>query len=197
MNSNTNETHPDILASDEQTTNTHSGLLINNTDTSDVSKITTSLIDGVNSQVVSISSDIHNKMYGFLINELNNLKSLVSEKDNLIQTLQNTIDELSSKLSDTETRLTKMNNIELLLKLKENLTNKQNEISSELKNELNNNISETKETELNLLVKNKKLNVHFEDEKSNIIEDEKSSIIEDQSPSLKPKKKPAVFRRRF
>jgi hypothetical protein len=86
-----------------------------------------------------------------------------------------------------------MNNIGLLIKLKENLTNKQNEFESEIKNisnEVNEDNSNDKENNLELEKKdcfdieiktNPKINI----------------IVEDDKQTLKIRKRPNMFRRNF
>ena len=134
-----------------------------------------------NESTIELSKDTYDKIFNHLINELNVLKLSNTEKDNLIMDLNTKIDELDSQLTALKDKLNKMNNINVLIKLKENLTNKQNELSDEYYNEINPNNENNTNAELNLYVNNKNENI----------------LIDENTPSLKPKKKPAVFRKRF
>jgi hypothetical protein len=143
---------------------------------------TNSLTDIQNPTTVVLSSETHEKILNYLMNELTTLKESNNEKDSYIQILNDKVYELTKNLEDLETKLNKKDNLGLLLKLKENLTIKQHIISDEINHEIEyNNTKKTETIELNFNIEDKKPNI----------------IIEDDSSSLKPKKKPAVFRRGF
>lgn len=133
-----------------------------------------------NQDKVELTLDTHDKLYSYFVNELTNLKKNGEEKDLIILNLTSKINELESKLEELENKLTKKSNIDLLIKLKENFTNKQNELSEESSNTENTDSENTKNN-LDLIVQPKKPNI----------------IIEEDTPSLKPRKKPNVFGRRF
>ena len=124
-----------------------------------------------NENTIHLSTETHNKLYNLLLDELTELKKLNSEKDSYIQHLKEQLEEL-------ETKQNKINNLGILLKLKETLVTKQNEISNEL-------ASETQSHENNIV------------QLTEITNSNKQIFIEDEAPILKPKKKPSVLRRGF
>ena len=125
-----------------------------------------------------LSNDTHEKLYNYFINELN-------EKNTIINNLQSKINELLTTNEEIQTKIDKFNNIGLLIKLKENLTNKQNEIKTELYD-----IEETNNTNLN----NTNLN---NTSSSEFTEPKNSNGDEDNKSTLKLKKRPNMFRRHF
>lgn len=182
MNSNINEnessinTDTQVIVTDEKHSSVTTELQVTVTN-----EQTNQLTDVQKSTTIELSTESHDKVLKFLINELNLLKESNSEKDLHIQNLNDKVVELTNTIEDLEIKLNKKDNLGLLLKLKENLTKKQCVISNEIDHEIETNTKITETNELSLSVEDKKLNV----------------IIDDESPILKPKKKPAVFRRRF
>jgi len=144
---------------------------------------------------VSLSKDTHEKIYDFLIDEIKSYKQSGLEKEQQIKELNNKIEELSTQLNELEIKLSKMNNIGLLIKLKENLTNKQNEFESEINNisgddnshDDNKNDGKLRET----LEEKSKMELTLENSKSNIV------IEEFDKQTIKPRKRPNMFRRHF
>lgn len=128
------------------------------------------LVNNVNNIVV-LSDDTHNKIYNYLMNELDSNKNKIVNLE-----LQN--QELVSKISELEEKLSKINNINLLIKLKENITTKQHELSS-LSND-DNETTENKETQEN-----------------SISVCENTTENDKISKNKNMKKKPSVFGRRF
>jgi hypothetical protein len=151
-------------------------------------KDTNYVTDVQNSKTIELTTDAHDKVLTFLVKELNSLKESNNEKDLCIQNLNDKIVELTAKLEELDNKLNKKDNLGLLLKLKENLTNKQHEIKHEMNHEIES--SNTKTTKTTETTETNEFNFSVEDKIQNV-------ILEDDSPSLKPKKKPAVFRRRF
>lgn len=159
------------------------------------------LIDIINPQNIIISPDTHNKLYNYLIDELNNLKKINTEKDKVIENLSNNLEELAKQLNETETKLNKMNNLDLLIKIKENITSKQTELNNELKavDEEKTNKEDNNENNKEDDKENNKEEDRYGRQNINlsITEKHKNIIIVDETMSIKPKKKPAVFRKRF
>ena len=139
----------------------------------------------------SLSKDTHEKIYNFLIDEIKSYKETTFEKEQQINSLNNKIEELLTQLSELEIKLNKMTNIGLLIKLKENLTNKQNEFESEINNiSSDDNIKNEDKFEPKV---EEKLNAEltFENVKSKIV------IEEFDKQTIKPRKRPNMFRRHF
>ena len=173
----------DIIANQQNTSNIPNILDIEQLPVLDTIRINETIITG---DIIPLTKDTHEKIYNYLLGELKTYKQITNEKEQTIFTLNNKIEELLLQLNDLETKLNKMNNINLLIKLKENLINKQNDFSSEINN-INNNSNTNEENIIN-----------SDDISMNLsIEDNKSNNVIDDGPSLKPKKKPSVFGRRF
>lgn len=145
---------------------------------------------------VSLSTDTHEKIYNFLIDEIKSHKQSNAEKEQHIESLNNKIEELLIQLNELEIKLNKMTNIGLLIKLKENLTNKQNDFESEI-----NNIN----YDGNSCDNNNKNDIKFEQqsqEKTNTeltLENTKLNIVieENDKQTNKPRKRLTMFRRHF
>jgi len=144
------------------------------------------LVDIQKTSGIELSLETYNKLVNYLINELKGLKSSNDEKDLKIQSLTEKIVELNSQIEDLEGKLNKKDNLEILLKLKENLINKQKEISNEIEHQV---IQETNYHDTTIS-KTNEINIQLEHKITNV-------KIEDDFISLKPKKKPSVLRRAF
>jgi hypothetical protein len=141
-----------------------------------------------------LSKETHEKIYDFLIDEIKSCKQVALEKEQHIDFLNNKIEELTMQLNESHVKLNKMTNIGLLIKLKENLTNKQNEFESEINNINNGDNSCDSDTNKDDTKLEEKINVNLtmENAKSNII------IVEEfDKQTIKPKKRPNMFRRHF
>ena len=66
--------------------------------------------------LIPLSINTHEKIYNFLVDEIKEYKQSSIDKEQLISVLNNKIDELVSQLNELETKLNKMNNINLLIK---------------------------------------------------------------------------------
>ena len=144
------------------------------------------LVDIQKASGIELSVETYDKLINYLINELKGLKSSNDEKDLKIQSLTEKIVELNSQIEDLESKLNKKDNLGILLKLKENLINKQKEISNEIEHQV---IQETNYDDTTIS-KTNEINIQVEQKISNV-------KIEDDFISLKPKKKPSVLRRAF
>lgn len=144
------------------------------------------LVDIQKASAIELSGETYDKLVNYLINELNGLKSSNDEKDLKIQSLTEKIIELNSQNEDLEGKLNKKDNLEILLKLKENLINKQKELSTEIEHQVihktNNDDTTTSKTN--------EIKIELEHTITNV-------KVEDDFISLKPKKKPSVLRRAF
>lgn len=136
--------------------------------------------------LIPLLKDNHENIYNFFVDEIKTYKQASNEKDQQINLLNKKIDELVIQLNDLESKFNKINNINLLIKLKENLTNKQNDFTSEI-----NNIDSQDNDTQNKSNDNLSTNLSFETTKTNI-------IIENVSEkSAKTIKRKNVFSRRF
>lgn len=133
-------------------------------------------------ETIELTNYTHNKIYNYLIDELQNLKNINNKKDSIIENLNNKISELEDKLS-------KINNLELLFKLKEKLVDKQSKINDEINNENNSCVAIDEQQIISPI--NIKSQIDLEEATNKNIID----TLTDDAPSLKPKKKPSVFRR--
>jgi hypothetical protein len=131
--------------------------------------------DENNNGLITLSKNTNEKLYNFLIDEINKYKLTIEDKENIIHTLTNKNQELLTQLEDCQNKLNKITNVNLLIKLKENLTNKKNEFETEI-----NNINEKNENETLL--------------KSPVVVVEKVDKVDKQPIN---KKRPSVLRRGF
>jgi len=156
--------------------------------------------------LIPLSINTHEKIYNFLVDEIKEYKQSSIDKDKQISVLNNKIDELVAQLNELESKLNKMNNINLLIKLKENLTNKQNDFISEINNSENTNSNDNANTNTN---SNDNANTNTNDNTNSnsndnlsmnlSLETSKPNIVIDDSSekTTKPKKRQNVFSRRF
>lgn len=122
---------------------------------------------------IELNIDTHDKLYNYLMNELENHKNKNNESILIIQNLNNTINILTDKIKELEDKLNKNKNIELLLKLKENLNNKQNNVNDTIT------IPST------------------EDNSITLIQPEKNLQNVNNNLNFKIKKKPLMFSKKF
>jgi CRISPR/Cas system CMR subunit Cmr4 (Cas7 group RAMP superfamily) len=122
-------------------------------------------------ECVNITIDTHDRIYKYLLDELNVYKQLLVEKDEMIE-------KLNKENTELELKIKKINNLELLIKIKENLVNKQNEL----------------EIEMN---ENKKPLVVINEDVFNEVSTNTEDDVNKQNLMLKPKKKPIRNIRHF
>lgn len=115
----------------------------------------------------SVTKETSDKVLNFLVDELNLYKKLNME--------------LTTKNAELEEKLNKNTSVELLLKLKENLINKQQSINDTI---------EKLEPEIN---SNTLTNLSIQQDKELLTEQQDENSFQ----QLKPKKRPSVFGRRF
>jgi hypothetical protein len=170
----------DIIESQQNTSNNCMN------DVSNSCNVTNDDISNNTNVPIPLLKDNHQNIYNFFVDEIKTYKQASYEKDQQINILNTKIEELVIQLNDLESKINKMNNINLLIKLKENLTNKQNDFTSEINNiEVHGNNTHDKSND------NVSTNLSFENTKTNI-------IIENVSEkSTKPIKRKNVFSRRF
>ena len=164
----------DIIENQQDTCNNYTDNMCidNNTNTN------TTTINTTNTNVlIPLSKDNHENIYNFLVDEIKIYKQTCIEKDQQIKNLNNKIDELIIQLNDLESKLNKMNNINLLIKLKENLTNKKNDFISENNNIDNNSNSNSNSNSSSSSSSNSNSNSNSNDNLSLSLENSKSNII--------------------
>ncbi|AYV80118.1 MAG: hypothetical protein Gaeavirus10_14 [Gaeavirus sp.] len=137
---------------------------------------------------IVIDTPLAKKIFQIMTDDIESFKREILNKDDHIEFLNNRVTELLTQVDELQTKLTKVNNVDLLLKLKESLTAKQQTISKEIIEMTYEDY--TKETNSN---DNNNNNTNIETSSSSLSSlSSKPVQVLEQAPA-KPRKRPVMF----